>query len=135
MICRIWEVGCVVFIDFSIIWSNVVSRAISLSCGAAPSRGIRVYDHLGVPGYISGDISIARFAIVLPTTTNVNKVKLALGSSPFFDIQSQPHLKIWPLRKLKGNLNCKLLTVSSSVRKCLKHRTGLKYRPMPTLVS
>lgn len=108
VISWVWEVGCVISINLSVIWCNMVWWAIPQTCGAAPSWSFRVYDHLRVSGYVSQHVPITGLAIVLPTATNINKVKLALGSSPFFDVQSQPHLKIWWLWKLKFNLNCKL---------------------------
>jgi hypothetical protein len=59
-----------------------------------------VYDHFTISGYIRCDIPIAWLSIVLPTTSHVHKVELALWTPSFLDIKGEPYLKIWRLRYL-----------------------------------
>lgn len=78
MVCPIGVIGGVGSVNASPIREGVVRRAGVKIIGPAPCGHARVYDHLAVPGYIGGDIPVARLAVILPTASHVHQIELTL---------------------------------------------------------
>ncbi|KAF7804970.1 protein RADIALIS-like 3 [Senna tora] len=71
VISRVWEIGSVVSVDFSVVWSDMKGWAIYQTGGTTPSWSFGVYYHLTVSSNISKHVSITRIPIVLPAASYV----------------------------------------------------------------